>query len=249
MNSWILFFSIQMLVHIFLDSLNAYGVGWFEPFSNLRISFNTIFVADPFFSIWIGAALVALLILKHDSPLRLRWVFFALIVSSGYLLYCTVNKLNLDRDIKKILSKQNVSYQRYFTTPTPFNNWLWYVVAEDERGYHVGYRSVFDKQASISLEYFPRQDSLLEQVNNHEALQRLLRFSQGFYTIENKDGKLVFNDLRFGQSAGWHNPKAPFVFYYYLEHPKENLMAIQRGRMAGWNTETIHSLWERIKGN
>jgi inner membrane protein len=248
-KSWILFFSLQMSVHIFLDAFNAYGVGWFEPFNNLRISFNTIFVADPFFSIWIGIACFALLLMNHKNPQRIRWVLFSLLMSSAYLMYCTYNKLTIDRDVKKIFQSQHISYNRYFTTPTPFNNWLWYVVAEDGGGYYIGYRSVFDKQLSMQFEYFTKQDNLLEQVDDHESLQRLRRFSQGYYTIENRDGKLIFNDLRFGQSAGWHNPKAPFVFNYYLQHPEENLMAIQRGRMEGWNSETFNSLIERIKGN
>ncbi len=34
--------------HIFVDAFNNYGVGWFEPFSKTRITFNTIYVADPF---------------------------------------------------------------------------------------------------------------------------------------------------------------------------------------------------------
>jgi len=248
-HSWFLFFSSQMLIHVLLDALNAYGVGWLEPFNHMRISFNTIFVADPFFSVWIGIAFVALLFINQNSASRLKWVAFALIMSSGYLLYCVFNKLTIDSDVKKMLSRQHISYQRYFTTPTPFNNWLWYVVAEDERGYYTGYRSVFDTSPTLSLEYFPKQDSLLEGVDDHEALQRLQRFSKGFYTIEQKEGKLIFNDLRFGQSAGWHSPAAPFVFYYYLEHPKENLMVIQRGRFAGWNAESVKSLWTRIQGN
>ena len=29
----------------FIDAFNNYGVGWFEPFSHERISFNAIYVA------------------------------------------------------------------------------------------------------------------------------------------------------------------------------------------------------------
>src|SRR2546421_671580 len=48
---WTIFFLIQLLTHVLLDSLNAYGVGWFEPFSHSRISFDLLFVADPFYTI------------------------------------------------------------------------------------------------------------------------------------------------------------------------------------------------------
>jgi hypothetical protein len=29
--------------------------------------------------------------------------------------------------VRDIFRKQHISYKHYFTTPTPLNNWLWYV--------------------------------------------------------------------------------------------------------------------------
>jgi len=249
LTTWLLFFGLQIFIHIFLDTFNAYGTGWLEPFNNLRISFNILFVADPFFSLWVVMACGGLLIMRNSNPSRIRCVIFSLLISSGYLIYCAFNKFNIDSDVKRVLHDQQITYHRYFTTPTPFNNWLWYVVAEDDHGYYIGYRSVFDKQLFMSMEYFPRQDSLLLQAGDYNAVQKLRRFAQGYFTVEYRSGKLIFNDLRFGQQAGWHNPKAPFVFNYYLQHPEENAMVIQRGRMASWNAETFQSMIARIKGN
>jgi len=76
----------------------------------------------------------------------------------------------------------------------------------------------------------------------------LKRFSKGFYTAELTNGTLVFNDLRFGQIAGWQDPKATFTFHYYLQHP-DNSLVIQRGRFEGWNKKTLISFIQRIKGN
>ncbi|HEU5292449.1 MAG TPA: metal-dependent hydrolase, partial [Cyclobacteriaceae bacterium] len=33
---WILFFGVQLFTHLSIDSLNAYGTGWLEPFSDYR---------------------------------------------------------------------------------------------------------------------------------------------------------------------------------------------------------------------
>jgi len=60
---WVVFFGAVIFIHIFIDAFNNYGVGWFEPFSHRRISFNAIYVADPFFSIWPGIACIALIYL------------------------------------------------------------------------------------------------------------------------------------------------------------------------------------------
>lgn len=135
----------------------------------------------------------------------------------------------MERQVRDMLARQHISYTRYMTAPTPFNNLLWYIVAGDDHGYHIGFHSVFDENPYVNFTYFPRNDSLLLEVSDHESLQRLRRFSKGFYTIERKNGSLVFNDLRFGQIAGWKYPHAGFVFYYYLQHPEDNELVMQRG--------------------
>lgn len=249
LKRWLLFFGGVIFIHVFIDAFNNYGVGWFEPFSHQRISFNTIYVADPFFSIWPGIAVVLLLISKHSWRHRKKWWMMGLVMSAVYLLYCVFNKVNINNDVKDILQKQNIQYNRYFTTPTAFQNWLWYIVAGNDSGYYVGFRSVFDSKKKIDFEYFPRNDHLLESVDDHEELQKLIRFSQQFYTVEKWNDTLVFNDLRFGQMMGWQDPKGRFVFHYFLKDSADNKLVVQRGRFEGWNKEAFNSLIKRIKGN
>ncbi len=249
LRKWILFFGGVIFIHIFIDAFNNYGVGWFEPFSHKRISFNAIYVADPFFSIWPGIACIALVYLKRGLPKRKKWWGMGLGLSALYLLYCLFNKTQIDTDVKNILEKQQVSYTRYFTTPAPLQNWLWYVVAGNDSGYHVGFRSLFDSKKEIAFQYFSRNDSLLRPVNAHEDIQQLIRFSRRFYTVEKWNDTLVFNDLRFGQIIGWQYPRGKFVFYYFIQHPGENSLVVQRGRFTGWNLQAIRAFVNRIKGD
>jgi len=249
LRNWMLFFGGVIFIHIFIDAFNNYGVGWFEPFSDKRISFNAIYVADPFFSVWPGIALLVLLRLHRYTPRRKTWRQIGLVIPALYLVYCLFNKYKMDVDVKTILQKQQISYTRYFSTPAPLQNWLWYVVAGNDSGYYTGFRSVFDSKKEIDFEYFPRNDSLLKPVSDQEALQKLIRFSQQFYTVENWSDTLVFNDLRFGQIIGWHDPEGKFVFHYFLQHPSANELVVQRGRFRGWNRETFNSLLKRIAGN
>jgi inner membrane protein len=246
---WILFFAIEVLLHLFLDGFNNYGIGWLEPFSHERFSFNAIYVADPFFSIWPGIALLVLLLLHRFHGSRSFWWRFGLFLPFIYLSYCTINKYAIDREVRKIFNRQHIPHQHYFTTPSPLNNWLWFVVAGNDSGFHVGFRSLFDQSPEMDFSYFPRNNSLLKPIADHEDLQHLIRFSKGFYTVEQHGDTLVFNDLRFGQIIGWHDPKEQFVFHYYLQHPTDNDLVVQRGRFAGWNQEVVLSLWKRIKGN
>jgi inner membrane protein len=246
---WLLFFGGVIFIHVFIDAFNNYGVGWFEPFSHKRISFQSIYVADPFFSIWPGAAVLMLIISKHSWKQRKKWWMMGLVMSAVYLLYCIFNKTMINGDVKTILKKQNIQYSRYFTTPTAFQNWLWYVVAGNDSGYYVGFRSVFDSKKQIDFEYFPRNDHLLDSVEDHEELQKLKRFSQQFYTVEKWNDTLVFNDLRFGQIMGWQDPKGKFVFHYFLKDSADNKLVVQRGRLEGWDKNAFNLLMKRIKGN
>ena len=247
-RTWTGFILTELLVHIFLDAFNAYGTAWFEPFSHYRVSFHSLFVADPFFSIplGIGALLLAWLPTQHMA--RKKWARNAIIISVIYLAYGLANKLMVMGAVEKSFGAQEISYKRYFATPTPGNVWLWYIVAETEGGFYIGYRSVFDSQNTIPFWYFNRNEAVLAPVAGHEDVQHLIRFSEGYYIVSEYNGNLVFNDLRFGQMLGWEDPTAPFVFYYYLQRPNDNDLLIQRGRFARWDFASALSFLHRIKG-
>ena len=249
LKNWMLFFFSVIFIHIFLDAFNNYGVGWLEPFSHKRFSFNMIYVADPLFSIWSFLACLAFIYFRKNTIYRKKIWRLGLGCTVVYLLICIAIKIKIDTDVKTIFQKQNISYKRYFTTPAPLQNLLWYVVAGTDSGYYVGFRSIFDSKKQIDFQYFSRNKALLDSVKDHEDLQKLIRFSQQFYTVENINDTLVFNDLRFGQIIGWQNPKEKFVFHYYLQHPNDNTLVVQRGRFEGWNQKTITSLFKRMKGN
>jgi len=247
-RKWWLFFGAAIFIHVFIDAFNNYGVGWFEPFSHQRISFNSVYVADPFLSVWPAIALAALLVLKRTNQRRRFWWAFGLALPAVYLLYSLNNKRIIDTELKNSLQKQNISYTKYFSTPAPLQNWLWFVVAGTDSGYNVGYRSLYDKTENIHFTYFLRKDSLLSTVKNTKEVKQLVRFSQDFYTVEKWNDTVVFNDLRFGQIIGWQKPENHFVFHYFLDYPEANGIVVQRGRFAEWDKEVFRNFLRRIRG-
>ena len=247
-KKWLGFFAVAVFIHIFLDVFNNYGTGWFEPFSHARLSFNTLYVADPFFSIWPILATIALVLMKKNDPWRSTIWKLGFLLSAAYLVYALTNKRSIDQEAREIMAEQKINYKQYFTTPAPLQNWLWFIVAGDEKGFHVGFRSLYDSKKKINFEYFPRNDSLLETVHDQENIQKLIRFSQGFYTISKTNDTLLFNDLRFGQIIGWQNPKEQFVFHFYLEHPDDNKVVVQRGRFAKWDQAVFKNFLKRVIG-
>ncbi len=248
MTQWMIFAGLEMGIHLILDGLNAYGVGWLEPFTHLRVAYNIIFVADPLYSIGLGIACIVLLVLHQNHYSRSIWAWSGLGLSSLYLCFCFFNKILINHQVERELKAQHIVYARYLTTPTAFNNLLWYCVAESDSGFYIGYRSVFDKPDKIEFQYFARNRSLLAAIEREDDVKNLLRFSKGYYTVEDSNGNLIFNDLRFGRIAGWENPNADFTFHFYLQNPEENRLVVQRGRFAEWNYNTMHSLVKRIQG-
>ncbi len=248
-RKWIYFFSVEVFFHLFIDAFNNYGIGWFEPFSHKRISLNTVYVADPLFSVWPALALFRLITLNKFDIRRKFWWKFGLFIPLFYLGICSFNKIWLDNRINEEFTASKKVYKSYFFTPAPLQNLLWYVVAEKDSGFDIGYTSVFDKKNKLQLHYFKKNDSLLNNVSNHEELQKLIRFSKNYYTIEKWRDTVVFNDLRFGQILGWKSPSNKFVFHYFLEHPADNRLVVQRGRFSGWNWIFFQSMLSRISGN
>lgn len=246
---WFLFIGSVIFIHIFLDAFNNYGVGWFEPFSHVRISFNTIYVADPFFSVVPDIALVLLLLFRQRNLFRRKIWMIGLLVPFIYVGYTVANKMIITHKTKAALALQNIRYDKLLITPAPLQSWLWFIAAGNDTGFYTGYRSVFDKKPSTYFHFTAKNDHLKSEIKNQKELNNLIRFSQSFYVLEKRKDSLLFFDVRFGQVVGWQNPAEQFAFYYYLQPNVDNTLVVQRGRFAKWNKQSFTSLLECIKGN
>jgi len=246
---WCLFFISEILIHLFLDSFNAYGTGWLEPFHHVRVSFHAIFVADPLFSIIPGLSFVVLLVKRWDDWSRRKWAYACLIYCFAYLMVSLFNKDHVDKDVRNIAHSKHITTDHFLSTPTPLNNLLWFVAIPSGNGFYIGYRSVFDRSNNMEFRYVQRNDSLIDDFPDTSSVKLLKQFSQGYYTAEKYPGDtLVMNDLRFGQEAGWADLNNRFAFHYYLNYPGDNTLVVQRGRFARWDKHTIGLMWKRIKG-
>jgi inner membrane protein len=245
-NRWIALIGANLFLHLFLDLFNAYGMGLLEPFSSARFSFNALFIIDPLFTVPLFIGSVALLFLRIGKPLRKKVATTALVLSSCYLASCGINKMIVDRITEKSISAAGNSTPDYFTSPTPFNNLLWYVVVKNEKEFFTGYYSVLDSESVVHFQKTVQNDSLLDPYRNSKDIQNLVRFSQGYYCVNVQDSAVVFSDLRFGQENGWKTNNASFNFHYNVQTDQKNPFLLQRGRTKSFTWESVSGIISRI---
>jgi inner membrane protein len=236
------FFCFQLALHDLLDTCNSYGTGLLEPFSQHRFSVNLLYVADPLFTIGLVVAALLLIFKGSGHKRRVAWASTAITVSVAYLCFSAFNKAYIDHKVNSAIKTSD-----YFTTPAPFNNMLWYVVAPADSGYYTGYSSIWDNYA-FAYWYHPRNNQLLKKSGNASLKQNLITFADNYYTVTDSGSTVYVNVLRFEQVQGWNNLRAPFALRYPLSATDNENMIIQKGRLTGWNKNTFKLYLERIAG-
>ncbi len=247
-KSWTSLFFLGLFSHIVIDSFTSYGTGWFEPFNSYRVSFNTIFVADLFYTIPFLICVLVALIAKNNSSTRIKWNKAGLIISSVYLLFTLANKVHINNEMKDAFRKKNITAPDFVSTPTPLNNFLWITYSPDKTGYWFGYYSVFDKTNDVDFYHVNKNDPLIQPFENDESVKILKQFSKNYYVISKHDSAIYFNDIRFGQMGGWDKPDSAFVFSFKLNKDVDNSMALNRSKFKTSMPDALSSLVKRIKG-
>jgi len=248
-RAWYIMFASGTIIHILIDAMTCYGTGWYEPFNHSRVTFNVLFVADPFYTLPLLISFFVLVAVHTKHKTRKAWIRFGIITSSIYIIYAFSNKISIDKQMTEEMERQKIQYSDYFSTPTPLNNFLWMLVAKSDSGFYIGYRSVFDKSPKIDFHYRNQNENLLDSISTDRDLINLKRFAKNYYTADEQNDSLFLSDIRFGSVLGWDNPDADFVFRYCLNKNANNDLVIQKGRMRTSGNVALNSLYERIKGN
>ena len=92
-----------------------------------------------------------------------------------------MNKSIINKKALAALAMEPNAVKRYFTTPTPLNNLLWFAVAQTDSGFYTGYFSVFDKGIE-KMHFVNRRQNLIPQ--NNKDISLLRQFSEDYYSME-----------------------------------------------------------------
>ena len=91
-NDWIKLFLISIVTHPILDCFTGYGTQLFTPFSNYRVAFDNIAVADPFYTLPFLVSLIILMFFRRASKTRSIFLSIGLGISSLYMVFTLINK-------------------------------------------------------------------------------------------------------------------------------------------------------------
>ncbi len=248
-KDWIWLFFLSIFTHPLLDCFTGYGTQLFLPFSDYRVAFSNISVADPAYTLPFLICLIVLMFYKRRNPKRKFWLKLGVGISSVYML-CTIgNKFYINSVFEKSMEEQGISYQRYNTEASILNNILWYGIAETEDEYHVAFYSLFDtKDVFTDWKTIPKNHDLLPRT--YSDLANLAWFSNYYYTIkENEDGTFIYSDLRYPSVDTGKGESAVFYFTVYKDGDRLNM---KRSRPSfDENTsfsDVLGIFWKRIKG-
>lgn len=206
-----------LVTHILLDAFTTYGTQLFLPFADWRVSFDSIAIIDPLYTIPLFIGLLLSLFLYDREHIRRSLPnSIGLIMSSLYLLFTLANKQHIEKEFYAQLDQQQIPYNRILTVPVKIANVIWYGVAKNEDSLYIGKYNMLDENI-IKFSAFPVNDTILKSVNT-ELANRLRWFSKGFYTVARKDDSIrVYNmqcDMQGIRKFGDY--MAPTAFYYEI---------------------------------
>ena len=226
LKTWILFSLFPLLSHIFIDCFNTYGTGILEPFTNIRIAYDSMAIIDFIFLMPITIAVIWSIFYRNHNKKRRVIVWIGLSLSTIYFCFTIFNKAYVGSIARKQLAKQNIQYNRILTTPVPLTNFLWLVVTENETGFNVGYYGNFKKVDNIEFHFVSKNSELLTTISPSNEIDELIRFTKGYYKVEkNPDGSLFLYDLRYASLD--IESKEAYVFTFKI-HETINGIEISR---------------------
>ncbi|MEM7207234.1 MAG: metal-dependent hydrolase [Pseudomonadota bacterium] len=240
-NRWTLAIYLVFATHVLLDSFTAYGTQILWPFVTTPVSWSTIFIIDPTYTLPLLIGVIAALVSSRESDRGHRINRYALMFSTVYLAWTVGAKMVVERNVEEALMAQEISYNGVFTTPTPFNSLLWRTVVRNDSVYYEGYYSVFDDDNAILFRKYASEDLLLASLEENESAQRLTWFSKGFYSVRKEDDDLIISDLRMGAEPN-------YVFRFVVaEFDDTGLSSVEPQQLEpvrDW--ELLSKIWDRI---
>ncbi len=199
---WISLFFWSIITHPMLDMFTNYGTQFLWPL-DWRISFNSVFVIDPLYTVPFMILLIIALFKRRESVWRARLNWTGIIYSTLYLVWCTTIKLTILNKSDQYFASAGIKAKNTLVTPMPFTSFYWMMLTEDDDHFYIGYKSLFYDFKANDINMFPKNREMFNQFGwAHFNYKSKLKFiSNEYYALESHQDTIHFYDLRFGVSS------------------------------------------------
>lgn len=238
---WFILVYLVFATHVLLDSFTVYGTQLFWPVIDTPMTWSTIFIIDPLYTLPLLLGVIMVLLLRRNRAAGHIANLVGLGMSTLYLLWTVGVKLHVENVAYENLARQQVHYTKVLTIPTAFNSLLWRILVINETDYYEGFYSIFDGDVALRLKQYPRSLELVTPLRDEWSVQRLQWFTKDFYSASQVNGNIVITDLRMGVE-----PEYVFRFKVgRLANP--HIVAEPPVRVPGIrNYDRLRDLWARI---
>jgi inner membrane protein len=193
---------LALVTHPLLDLMTIYGTQVFQPFTDEAYGLGSMFIVDPAYSLPLLVGVVAAFRVQTVGR-ALRINGWALAFSTAYLAWSALAQGWVTQHARQSLQAHGLPSQHLLVTPAPLSTLLWRVVALDGERFHEGFYALMDGGRAIRFVAHERGGALAAQNADHPQLQRLARFTDGFYKVQHNSDNLVVTDLRMGQEPDY----------------------------------------------
>lgn len=217
----LLFTFLVLVTHPLLDAMTTYGTLLFFPFSDLRVSFDSINIVDPVYTLPLLFGLMWTIIASHRSKsAKGKANLLGMMISTFYLVFTLFNSGRVEKVFEHAFEENSIHTSRITTVPVKVGNVHWYGVGRTADTLFLGQYSPF-MEHDIELEGFAINEHLLDDLDP-VLVDRMKWFAQDHFVVAEKDGKYrVYNlqcDMQGVRQFGDY--LAPTAFYYEITpHP------------------------------
>ena len=197
-NKWMLLTFVVLNGSVLLDLLTIYGTQIFWPLDATPYAVPALFIIDPLFTLPILIGVSGALFLKKH-----RLNFIGLSLSLAYLIWALGVSVFVNGEMEEKLNEQGVPYSQFISSPAPFTTLLWRTVGIHHDQYFETYYSLFDGDAPLSVNFYPRNLSLMKGIGEHSPVVKLKSFTKGYFAMADINGSVTMTDLRMGSEPDY----------------------------------------------
>jgi len=238
--------------HVLIDAMTSYGVQLLVPFSDTPVALYTIAILDPLVTLPVAVGVLGALRLPRLAARRRWWNAAGLMLAGAYLAWALIAQQRAHTAFNAMLQAEGITAERSFVKPTLLNTLLWRGLAETDTAYVHGFYSLLDARPDAPLTMTPKHHARIADVQEAEAIRRLLRNMQHYYTVTlDADSTRYIADMRFGRASEWAETRSPYVFKFEVVAPEgeaPTIQQVQRSFSEAADRPDLREMWERMRG-